>query len=72
MSESKETIVVNVNVALSTDALQAIVKNAKKIAGPNEKGFYHIDTADKVSEIISRFLLEKDFDAYTANIENYK
>ncbi len=72
MSEPKEMIFVNVNVEISTDALQTIVENAKKIAGPNENGSYDVDTADKVSEIISRFLLEKDFDAYTGNIENYK
>jgi hypothetical protein len=71
MSE-KEMIFVNVNVEISTDALQAIVENAKKIAGTNENGFYDVDTADKVSEMISRFLSEKDFDAYVSNIENYK
>ena len=71
MSESKETLDVNVNVEITPETLQAIVANAKEIAGPNEKGFYHIDTADKVSEMISRFLRENDFESYVMDIGNY-
>ncbi|MDM8552693.1 hypothetical protein QUF72_21610 [Desulfobacterales bacterium HSG2] len=71
MPESKETLDVNVNVEITTETLQAIVANAKKIVGPNERGFYHIDTADKVSEMISRFLHENDFESYVKDIGNY-
>ena len=71
MSESKDTITVNVNVEMTTASLQAIVENAKKVEGRNEKGAYRIDTADKVSEIISNFILENDFESYAKNIENY-
>ena len=72
MSESKDTIVVRVNVEMPTAALQAIVENAKKVAGPDEKGVYRVDTADKVSEMISRFLLENDFESFAKNIDNYR
>ena len=71
MSESKETITVNVNVEMTTASLQAIVENAKEVEGRNEKGVYRIDTADKVSEMISNFILENDFESYAKNIENY-
>jgi hypothetical protein len=71
MSESKDTITVNVNVEMTTASLQAIVENAKKVEGRNEKGVYRIDTADKVSEMISNFILENDFESYAKNIENY-
>jgi hypothetical protein len=71
MSESKETITVNVNVEMTTASLQAIVENARKVEGRNEKGVYRIDTADKVSEMISNFILENDFESYAKNIENY-
>jgi hypothetical protein len=71
MSESKETITVNINVEMTTASLQAIVENAKKVEGRNEKGVYRIDTADKVSEMISNFILENDFESYAKNIENY-
>jgi len=71
MAGRKEMITVNVNVDLSAGALEAIVGNAKKLAGRNEKGHYKVDTADKVSEMISRFLLENDFERFTGNIENY-
>ena len=71
MSGSKETITVNVNVDITPEALQSIVDIAKKLAGRNEKGHYKVDTADKVSEMISRFLLENDFESFAQNIENY-
>jgi hypothetical protein len=71
MRESKDTITVNVNVEMTTASLQAIVENAKKVEGRNEKGVYRIDTADKVSEMISNFILENDFESYAKNIENY-
>ena len=71
MSTSKETILVRVNVELVTEALQAIVRIAKEITGPDERGIYRVDTADKVGEMISKFLLEKDFESYVQEIDNY-
>lgn len=71
-SEKKELITVNVNIELSVTALQTIVENAKKIAGRDKKGIYRIDTADEVSKIISRFLLENDFESYANCIDNMK
>jgi len=64
MSEAKDTITVHLNVEITTQSLQTIVENAKKKAGRDENGIYRIDTADKVSEMVSRFLLEKDFEGY--------
>ena len=43
-----------------------------KAAGCDERGRYHVDTADKVSEMISAFLLEKDFEAYAKDPDNYQ
>jgi hypothetical protein len=71
MAGSKETIKVNATVEMTVLSLQAIVENAKKITGQDEKGRYRVDTADKVSEMISRFLLENDFENYVKNIKNY-
>jgi len=71
MSELKEIITVRVNIDLTAASLQAIVENAKKIAGHDEKGVYRVDTADWVNKMVSRFLLENDFESYTKNIENY-
>ena len=62
---------VNVNVFITADALQAVVANAKKLAGRDVKGSYLVDTADKVSEMITRFLEEKDFVGYVKDINNY-
>ena len=44
-----DTVVVNANVTITATALQAIVANAKANAPRNEKGYYQVDTADKVS-----------------------
>ena len=71
MPEKKETLIVRANVEMTAASLQAIVENAKRISGPNEKGGYQVDTADKVSEMISRFLLENDFENFVKNVDNY-
>ena len=72
MRESNETIKVHVNVEITPASLQAIVKNAKEIAGRDEKGVYRVDTADKVSEMITKFLLENDFESFVLDINNFK
>jgi hypothetical protein len=56
---------------MTTASLQAIVTNAKAASGTDAKGLYRIDTADKVGEMISRFLMEKDFERFVANADNY-
>lgn len=71
MSQSKEIITVHVNIDLTTVSLQAIVENAKKITGRNEKGIYRVDTAQWVNKMVSRFLLENDFESYVSQMENY-
>jgi len=72
MHQSEDTIAVNVVVEMTTASLKAIVENAKRLSGRNEKGHYTVDTADKVSEMISRFLLEKDFEHFVKTTENYR
>ena len=71
MTDEKDQIEVHVNVKITTTSLQTIVENAKKIAGRNELGHYRVDTAGKVSEMISRFLLKNDFEGYVSDIKNY-
>lgn len=70
MTEKKDTVVVNANVEISVVALRAIVENAKTIAGRDSKGHYRVDTAEAVSRVISRFLLEHDFDSFAEDIGN--
>ncbi len=70
-SETRQTIKVHANVEITVAALQAVVENAKAVAGKDEKGVYRVDTADKVSEMISKFLLENDFESFVSNINNY-
>ena len=72
MPTQQDTLIVRVNVEMTAASLQAIVTNAKKISGPDERGGYRIDTADKAGEMISRFLLENDFESFVNNVENYR
>jgi hypothetical protein len=72
MNPPEDTIAVNVVVEITPGSIQAIVEHAKRLAGRNDKGYYQVDTADKVSEMISRFLLEKDFETYVSDANNYK
>jgi hypothetical protein len=71
MNESKETIRINTNVEITPVSLQAIVENAKLIAGKDQRGVYRVDTADKVSEMITKFLFEKDFESFVLDINNF-
>ena len=62
---------IHVNVSITPKALHAVGENAKAIVGRNEKGHFRVDTADMVAEMISRFLKERDFEAYVQDPENY-
>jgi len=71
MKRSEDTIVVNATVEMTTRSLGDIVSMAKALTGRDYKGHYHVDTAEAVNKIISRFLLEKDFESYVRQKENY-
>lgn len=71
MHKQDNTIDVNVVIELTPNALQAIVENAKRITGRNEKGHYKVDTADKVGEMVSRFLAENNFESFASDSANY-
>jgi len=70
-SQENDKLRIHVNIEISTVALQAIVANAKRLAPRGANGSYHIDTADKVSEMVTRFLEENDFEGFVNNLENY-
>ena len=72
MDPKQDRIVIHATVEISTKALQTIVHNAKQAVGPDKKGHYRVDTADKVSELISLFLAEKGFDDYVADVALYR
>lgn len=71
MNQTGESLFVNVVVELTPAALEAIVNHAKRMTGRNEKGHYQVDTADKVSQMISKFLREKDFEGFVMDVNNY-
>jgi hypothetical protein len=71
MSTEKDLITVNATVTMTADSLQAIVATAKQMVGPDERGRYRVDTAGMVGQMISRFLLENDFEAYVNDPAHY-
>jgi len=72
VTSSDDMITINATIDIPAAALQAAVDNAKQAAGKNEKGVYRVDTHEKLCEMISAFLSEKDFLAYVQDINNYK
>ena len=70
--DTRETIAVNAVVEMTAESLQAIVRNAKALAGRDASGRYQVDTADKVGEMISRFLRRHDFESFVQDTANYK
>ena len=71
MSEAIDTIEIHTNVIMTTQSLKSIVENSKKISERNAKGHYKLDTADAVGKMISRFLLERDFESFAGDQDNY-
>jgi hypothetical protein len=72
MPQPEDTIAVNIVIEMTTASLKAIVENAKHLSGKNEKGHFTVDTADKVGEMVSRFLLEYDFERFAKAPQNYR
>lgn len=68
---SHDQLTIHINVAISASALQTIVANAKKMAPRDGSGSFRVDTADWVSQIISRFLEENDFENYVKDSTKY-
>ena len=68
----QEVLVVNANISITPTAIKAIVANAKAIVGKDENGRYRVDTADKVSEMVSLFLEKMNFEGFVQDIDNYK
>jgi len=71
VSESQDTITIHATLKIGVDTLQAIVQNAKKLAGPDEKGHYRVDTAEAVNQLVSAFINTPAFDEYIKNLNNY-
>ena len=65
-------VVINVNLEIPGRTLETIVQTARTLCGPDSKGHFRIDTADLVSHLISRFLVDGGFGDYVAEIRNYE
>jgi hypothetical protein len=68
---SHDRLTIHVNIQISASALQTIVSNAKKVAPKDGGGSLRVDTADWVSQMISKFLEEKDFESFVKDGANY-
>jgi hypothetical protein len=72
MSDKKETMLIHANVEVTPESLRAVVENAKAMAGKDQRGVYRVDAADLVGQMISKFLLEKDFESFVKDGSNYE
>lgn len=73
MAAAKDDVIrIHVNLNIRPVTLQTIVANAKKTAGCDAEGRYHVDTAEMVGSIISRFLSENNFHGYVQDLKNYE
>ena len=71
MSDDSPMVNVHVNIDVPAACLQAVVSNWKKKSAQAGQGRQHFDTADALAALITRFLLEKNFEAYTRDEDNY-
>ncbi len=67
----EDPLTIHINISIAPSTLKTIVNNAKAVFGKDPNGRYTIDTADLTSELISRFLVEKDFESYVKDTANY-
>jgi hypothetical protein len=71
MKPAEDTILINVNIEISTESLQTIVATVKNMAASQERAGARLDPADTVSELVSKFLSEHDFKGYVKETANY-
>jgi hypothetical protein len=69
--KQEDMLRIHVNISISASALQTIVANAKKLAVRDPNGTYRVDTSERVGEIITRFLAEKNFEGFAGDLDNY-
>ncbi len=72
MAKSDDMLTINATIDIPAAVLQAVVNNAKQMAGKDEKGVYRVDTHEKLCELISVFLEENNFLDYVQDINNYR
>lgn len=72
MANSDDMIRINATLDIPAAAIRAVVENARQLAGKTDKGAYQVDTYEKLGEMISRFLDEKDFLGYVQDIGNFR
>lgn len=71
MNDSNDTLLISATIEIPAAALEAIVDNAKKKAGPDASGVFRVDTAEAVNELITKFLGARDFMDFVSDPKNY-
>ena len=72
MMGERPTLRVNVNIELPETALQIIVSRCKAHTEPDAKGHYRVDTAGKVSELVSKYLQSEAFLEFVDDPAHYE
>lgn len=71
MSDSENTIKINVLIEILPETLQAVVELEKRAVGFGQPGIQTVDTAGRVGELISRFITLNNFDRFAKDPGNY-
>lgn len=71
MSAASPSVRVHVNIDVSAASLQAVVAQSKQQAGRDAGVGHAADTADLLSAMVSKFLRERDFEAFASDPANY-
>lgn len=69
--QDRKTIAIHVNVEVTPRALESVMNEAKKRLTSQVRKESRIDTADYIGLMITKFLVEKDFDSYVADPLNH-
>jgi hypothetical protein len=70
-TDSNDVLRVHVNIGISAVTLKTVVATAKQIVGRDADGVYRVDTADIISEMVTRFLDQNNFESYVQDPHNY-
>jgi hypothetical protein len=72
MIRNTDKLRVHVVIEVSAMAIQSLVVHYKRVGDRQPGEACHVDTADKLGEMISKFLDENNFDSYVQNPGNYE
>ena len=57
---SSDMITISSRIQLPSHVIETVVKNTKKLAGPDKKGFFRVDPAETLNELMRTGEVDKE------------